>query len=50
MSEPTVRVRVECVRCKARKDIGPGDVSPGLIPMCVKCYMPMIAVSATRKL
>ena len=44
--KPRATVRVECVACKARKDIGPGDVAPGMIPMCDKCYMPMVAVSA----
>jgi hypothetical protein len=40
------RVTVECVGCKRRKDIGPGEVSGIGVPMCDHCYMPMVAVSA----
>ena len=44
--KPTVTVRVECVQCGARKDIGPGDVEPGMVPLCDKCYGPMATISA----
>lgn len=39
-------VLCECVQCKARREIGPGEVEPGMTPVCEKCYGPMFAVSA----
>jgi hypothetical protein len=49
-AKSSVTVRVECVQCRSQKDIGPGDVEPGSVPFCDKCYMPMVAVSAKAKL
>ncbi len=46
----TVTVTVQCVACKARKEIVAGDVSPGSVPFCDRCHNPMVAVSAKAKL
>lgn len=43
-------VTVECVTCKSRRDIGPGEVEPNDVPSCLKCYSPMVAVSAQGRL
>lgn len=45
----TITVTVQCVACKARKEIVAGDVSPDSVPMCDRCYNPMVAVSATAE-
>lgn len=47
--EVVVKVTAECVSCKTRKDIGPGEVPAGEMPTCPKCYSPMVAVSASAK-
>jgi hypothetical protein len=44
-----VTVTAECVQCGARREIGPGEVDPGDVPFCEKCYMPMVCVSATAR-
>lgn len=42
-----VTVRVRCVGCGAKRDIKPGEVPAGEVPMCTKCYSPMVVVSST---
>jgi hypothetical protein len=37
-----ITVTVQCVMCKARKEVGPGTD----LPMCDKCFNPMVAVRA----
>lgn len=36
----------QCVACGHRRDIQAGEVAPDELPMCDKCFSPMIAVSA----
>lgn len=43
-------VIAECVACKARKEIHAGEVREHDMPVCDKCYSPMVAVSARAKL
>lgn len=40
----SVKVTVECIQCKDRKDVDPRTVKEQ--PFCEKCYMPMIVVRA----
>jgi len=40
-------VIAKCVGCGAEKKIYAGDVPDGDTPMCDKCFMPMVAVSAS---
>lgn len=42
-------VTVECIGCKARREVGPGEIPAGEVPMCSLCLLPMVAVRATRK-
>lgn len=44
----TITVKVRCVGCKATKDVAPGDYGMDP-PMCDRCYMPMVAISAKSK-
>lgn len=39
-------VTVQCVGCKKKKEVRPGDVPEGEMPMCDDCFNPMLAVSA----
>ena len=45
----TITVTAECVACKARREIRAGEVAPGDMPMCDKCYSPMVAIRAQAK-
>jgi hypothetical protein len=47
---PDVRLTVRCVACKAARQIAPGEVPDDEMPMCDKCFMPMVAESATADL
>ncbi len=42
-----VKVTLECVACKDRKDVDPREVKEQ--PMCDKCYMPMVVIKAAVK-
>jgi NAD-dependent SIR2 family protein deacetylase len=48
----TLKVKVRCITCKATKDIDEAEAArlteQRSIPMCDACYMPMVAVSASR--
>ena len=44
-----VTVTVECVGCKARREIDPGEIPSSEMPYCEKDYLPMIVVSATMR-
>lgn len=39
-------VTVKCIGCGSKKEVGPGEIPKGEVPMCDKCFNPMIAVSA----
>ena len=41
-------VTAKCVGCGHRQEIKPGEVKADDVPICPKCYMPMIAESARR--
>lgn len=43
-------VTAQCVACNARREIEAGEVGPEGVPMCDKCYMPMVAVRASAQL
>jgi len=43
-----VHVLAECMMCKKRRKIGPGEVAPGEHPMCNACFMPMMPVKGGR--
>ena len=45
MSGPVVVVR--CVACAHEQTVRPGDVPKGDVPMCARCFSPMVAVRAT---
>lgn len=38
-----VRLTVECVACKHRLEVGPSQRD---VPMCPKCFSPMVATKA----
>ncbi len=42
-------VTVKCVECGMKRKIDAGEVPEGEQPMCEKCFMPMLAYSATAK-
>ncbi len=42
-------VATKCIGCGQRQEIKPGEVKAGDVPLCPKCYMPMIAEGASRK-
>jgi len=44
-----IKVTVQCIQCKEKKDIGPGEVEEDDVPMCQKCFMPMVPVEAHTK-
>ena len=44
-----VKVIVKCVSCGTKKEIGVGEVAPDDVPMCDKCFMPMVAEKAVTK-
>ena len=41
-----VYVVVECISCKKRRNVGPGEIPSGDVPMCDDCSMPMVAKEA----
>ena len=41
--EKKVIVIVECVNCKDTREVKAGEVPQGEMPMCEKCFNPMIA-------
>jgi len=45
-TETMVTVIAECLFCKIRKEIKPGEIGKDDMPMCPKCFGPMVAVSA----
>jgi hypothetical protein len=45
---PKVVVKVKCVQCGTVKDIHSGEIAPGDHPMCERCFMPMVPVSAKK--
>lgn len=42
-------VIAKCVVCGYKREIGPGEVEKDDLPMCPKCYSPMIAERAEIK-
>ena len=38
------KILCECVGCKSRREVLPGEVEIGDQPMCNECGMPMIVV------
>ena len=42
----TVTVTARCVACGKRREISPGEIDPGDVPMCDACFSPMVAESA----
>lgn len=42
----TVRITVRCVACKATREVGAEQSD---IPLCDRCFSPMVAVSAVGK-
>jgi NAD-dependent SIR2 family protein deacetylase len=42
-------VIAKCISCGHKKEIEAGEVGPGDVPTCPKCYMPMVADKATVK-
>lgn len=42
------KVKVRCIYCSKTRNVGPGDVTPGDVPMC-GCGGVMVAVSATAR-
>ena len=37
-----VVVIVKCVGCGAKREINPGQIPKDEVPMCDKCFMPMV--------
>ena len=48
-TEKWVVVRARCVGCGHERDIQAGEVAPNDVPMCERCFMPMIAAHARAK-
>lgn len=48
LQNPDVVLTVKCT-CGETKDLRPGDVADDDIPMCDKCFMPMMPYSAGVK-
>ena len=44
-----VTIIVKCVGCGTKKEIKPGEVASNDVPMCSKCFMPMVAVKAKSR-
>jgi hypothetical protein len=49
-TKPKATVTVQCVACKDRREIAAGEVGRGDVPMCQKCFMPMVSVRAAATL
>lgn len=43
-----VVVKVKCVQCRTVKDIHAGEIALRDYPMCERCFMPMVPVSAKK--
>jgi hypothetical protein len=43
----TMQVTARCIGCKATREIGPGEVPEGEMPMCSACFLPMVAERAS---
>ena len=44
-----ITVTAKCVGCGAKREIKPGEVPKDEVPMCEKCFMPMVAESAKSR-
>jgi hypothetical protein len=44
----SVKVKVRCVGCGATREVGPGEIARGDVPMCAACFLPMVAVAAAE--
>jgi hypothetical protein len=48
-----ITIKVKCIGCKTERAIGKAETKKLAetkeVPMCDKCYMPMVARSATQK-
>lgn len=44
--ETTTIVIAKCVSCGAEKEIKAGEIPVGEVPMCDKCFSPMMAKEA----
>jgi len=44
-----ITVIAKCVNCGATKEISANEIKIGEVPMCDKCYMPMVAEKAKIK-
>ena len=44
-----ITVKVKCVSCGTIKEIKPGEVARNDVPMCDKCFSPMVAVKASSR-
>lgn len=42
----TPSVTVKCIGCGHKKEVSPGEIPEGEVPMCDKCFNPMVATSA----
>ena len=49
LSQTAVNVTVRCVGCNATREVGPGQIARGDVPMCSACFSPMVAVGATAE-
>ncbi len=47
LSTKNTEVVVKCMGCGTKRNIGPGEIAESDHPMCERCFMPMVAVSAT---
>lgn len=45
-----VRITFKCVSCGQRQEISLDNVPLDGVPMCDKCFSPMVAVGAKQKL
>ena len=42
----SIKVVVKCVACGEKREIKAGEVSKDEVPMCEKCFTPMVPVKA----
>jgi hypothetical protein len=42
-------VTAKCVGCGHKREIRAGEIPKGEMPMCPKCFMPMLADKAIRR-
>lgn len=45
----TTTVTAKCIGCGKKRKIAPGEIPKDDVPMCDKCFLPMVAVSAETK-